>query len=209
MLPGHEAAQACRHLDLAAMAAQRVNAGIERRVGAFGGVGRERAGDQRGAKHALDREQSGERFRQRELGAVEQREAFLGPERDRLEPGMLERGCRRHAFAGEIGLADSEHGRRHVRERREIAGGADRPLARDHRDHGARQHGFEHGERARPHAGGAAAEARELERHHQAHVCRLHRRRRRRRHARARYCAEAPRDRAPRCARSRAFRNRY
>ena len=86
------------------MAAQRVDARIERRVGALGGVGRERAGDQRRLEHALDREQAGERLRGRELRAVEQREPFLRAEHDRREPGARERGGGRHALAGELAL---------------------------------------------------------------------------------------------------------
>ena len=49
----HQRSEAIGDVDLAAMAAQRVNARIERRVGAAGGVGRERARRQRGEKRAL------------------------------------------------------------------------------------------------------------------------------------------------------------
>ena len=102
-----------------------------------------------------------------------------------------------------------DHRRRHMRERREIAGRADRALARDHRDHAARQHGFEHARPCRSRTpGGAAAEARELQRHHQPHDAPAASARRRRRRARARYCAGAWRDRRPRCARWRACRSR-
>ncbi len=58
-LPLHQRAQRRRRLDLAAMAPQRVDARIERRVGAAGGVGRERSGDQRGLKQPLRVEQPG------------------------------------------------------------------------------------------------------------------------------------------------------
>ena len=57
-LPAISARKRVRDLDLAAMAAQRMNARIERRVGAFRRIGRERAGDQRRLEHALDREQA-------------------------------------------------------------------------------------------------------------------------------------------------------
>ena len=54
----HQRAQGGRDLDLAAMAAQRVDAGIERRVGAFRRIGRERAGDQRRVEHPFEVEQA-------------------------------------------------------------------------------------------------------------------------------------------------------
>ena len=74
---GHQRAQGGGDLDLAAMAAQRVDARVERRVGALGRVGRERAGDERRAEHPLGLEQAGQRIGGRELRAVEQREPFL------------------------------------------------------------------------------------------------------------------------------------
>ena len=165
----HQRAQRGGDLDLPAVAAQRLDARIERRVGAPRRIGRKRAGDERGMEHALDREQAGKRLRGRELRAVEHREAFLGAEHDRGKPGPRQRLVRRHALAGEVDLADAEHRRRHVGERREVARCADRALARDHGNRLARQHGFQHEEGLGPHPGGAAAEAGELERHHQPH----------------------------------------
>jgi hypothetical protein len=173
--PGHQRAQGGGNLDLAAMAAQRVNARIERRVGALGGVGRERAGDQRRLEHALDREQARQRLRGRELGAVEQREPLLRAERNGREPGAGERGRGRHALARMLRLADPEHGGRQMSEGRQIARRSHRALARDHRNKVTRQHSVEHLDGAHAHAGGAAAEARELQRHHQPHIGRPHR----------------------------------
>ena len=54
-------------------------------VGALQRVGRKRAGDQRRAEHALGGEQDVERDRGRDLGAVDQRQPFLGAEHQRLE----------------------------------------------------------------------------------------------------------------------------
>ena len=99
---GHQRAQRRRHLDLAAMAAQRMDARIERRVGALGGIGRERAGDQRRLEHALDREQRRQRLGGGELRAVEQREPFLRAEHERREAGARQRRVGRHALAGEV-----------------------------------------------------------------------------------------------------------
>ena len=171
----HQRAQRSGDLDLPAVAAQGVNARIERRIGALGGVGRQRARHQRGVEHAFDGEQARQRLRRRELGAVEQREPLFRAQHDRREPGAGQRRIGRHGFAGKLHFADAQHRRRHVRERGEIARRPDRALARYHRDHIARQHGFEHFDGLQPHPGGAAAEAGELQRHHQPHGRRSHR----------------------------------
>src|SRR3546814_8322987 len=78
LFPYHDALPICiADVALAGMAAQRVDARIERRVGALGGFGRERASDQGGAEDGLGAEQAGERVGSRKLRAVEQREPFL------------------------------------------------------------------------------------------------------------------------------------
>ena len=92
-LPAISAARIGGDLAGAAMAAQRENARIERRIGAARRVGRQRAADQRGAEDALDLEQAGERVGGGELGAVQEREPFLGPEFAGREPSAFERGC--------------------------------------------------------------------------------------------------------------------
>ena len=78
----------------------------------------------------LGLEQAGERVGGRELRAVEQRQAFLGAERraarGRRAPAPRRRACARRRRND---LADADHRRRHVGERREIARGADRALA--------------------------------------------------------------------------------
>jgi hypothetical protein len=134
------------------MAAQLVNARIERRVGALGRVGRQRAGDERRPEYAFNGQQAGQCFRRRKLSAVEQREAFLRSKHDWRESGPRERGVGRHDLSGKLHCADAQHRRSHVRERGEIPGGPDRALARYHRSHLARQHGFEHADCGRPHA---------------------------------------------------------
>ena len=105
------------------------------------GIGRQRAGDQRRLEHALDREQARQRLGGRELRAVEQREALL---RRRARPARVRRARARRrpacARPSRPGLADADHRGRQMRERREIARGADRALARDHRNDVAREH---------------------------------------------------------------------
>ena len=83
-------------LALAAMAAQRVDARVERRVRAARGVERQRAGRQRRAKQGLRLEQADERVRGRELRAVEERQPLLRLQRERLESDGGERFGRRH-----------------------------------------------------------------------------------------------------------------
>jgi hypothetical protein len=170
----HQGAQRVRDLDLAAVAAQRVNARIERRVGALRRVGRQCAGDQRGLEHALDRKQRRQRFGGRELRAVEQRETFLRAEHQRRH--LRERGVRRHALAAEEDLADAEHRGGHVGERGQIARRADRTLFRNQRHHTAVEHLLHEGEGFGPHARCAARQARKLQRHHQPHIREAHRR---------------------------------
>ncbi len=82
--------------------------------------------------------------------------------------------CRRASAAGQSPirhhhLADADHGGCHVRQRRQVARGANRALARDHRDDPVRQHRLQHSDGGGPHTGGALREARDLERHHEAH----------------------------------------
>ena len=60
---GHQRAQCQRHLDLAAMTAQCVDARVERPIRAFRRVSGQRAGDQRGLEHPLGFEQAGHRQR--------------------------------------------------------------------------------------------------------------------------------------------------
>ena len=88
------------------------------------------AGEDRAREQVFRREQRLERERGRDLRAVQQREPFLRSELERLDTGGLERRdailfLALHAHAA---LADQRE--RQVRERREVAGGADRALRR-------------------------------------------------------------------------------
>ena len=53
----------------------------------------------------------------RELGAVDQRQTFLGLEVERLESGAAQRECRRHALVAEPGFAFADQGRHQMGER--------------------------------------------------------------------------------------------
>ncbi len=89
-----------RRRPLAGMAAQRMDARIEGRVGAAQRIDAHRAGDQRGAEHALGGEQPGQRQRGRDLRAVDQRRA---PPSARASParGRQRASHRRRAGAGQ------------------------------------------------------------------------------------------------------------
>ena len=80
-------------------------------------------------------EQAGERQRGRDLRAVDQRQPFLGAEHDRRRARLRRAppppACARRWMKR---FADADHHRRHMRQRREVAGGADRALFRDDRD---------------------------------------------------------------------------
>ena len=90
-------------------------------------------------------------------------------------PRLAQRRRSGHALAVDEHLAFADQRKRHVRERREVAGGADRAL-RGHVRHQSRVvHGDQRVDDFFPHAGRTAREARGLEREHQAH----HRRRQR------------------------------
>ena len=72
-----------------------------------------------------------------ELRAVDQRQALLRLQPDRLEPGARERLAARQPLAVEPRLALADERQREVRERREVAGRADRAARRDDREHAA------------------------------------------------------------------------
>jgi hypothetical protein len=146
----HQRPQGVSRLDLAAMAAQAVDAWVERRIGATRGIGRQRPGDQRRLKHRLGLEQRGQPVGGRELRAVQQGEAFLGAERQRLQAGIGERPGGRPCPAVDDHLADADHRRRHVGERREVARCADRALARHRPASALGQHRLEQPDRLQP-----------------------------------------------------------
>ena len=143
------------------------NARIEGRVGAARGVGRERAGDERGAKDAFDLEEARERMGGRELRAVEEREPLLRAEFAGPSPARSSAADAGSDLAAEARLADADHRRRHMGERGEIARRADRALRRHDRRDAARKHRFEERERRRPHARRALRQRAELQRHHE------------------------------------------
>ena len=124
-----------RGVDLPRMAAQALNARIEWRHRAFRRVHAERAGDQRGLVQILDSEHVHQRNRGRGLGAVQQRESFLGRQDHRLQTDARQALVSRQRPAIDHHLTHAQQHRRHMRQRRQIARCADRTLGRDARQH--------------------------------------------------------------------------
>ena len=95
-LPAISARSACGRLDLAAMArAASWMRAIERRVGALGGIGRERAGDQRRLEHALGLEQAGERQAVENCVPLSSARPSFGPSTSGVEAGRRASASRR------------------------------------------------------------------------------------------------------------------
>jgi hypothetical protein len=161
--------QGLRHLDLAGLAAHGVDARIERRIAAGGGIDRERPGDERAAENVLGREQAGGSKRRRNLGAVEERQALLGGEVHRRQAGGLEALQRGDRAAASAHLADAQQHGRHMGQRRQVAGGTDRALGRDARVDAGIDQLHQRLQHAPPHAGVAEREAVDLQDHDQAH----------------------------------------
>ena len=132
-LPCKQGAQCGGDLDLAGMPSQRMNARVERRVGAARAVGRERSRRQSGAEQSFGLKQANQRIGGRKLRAVEERKPFLGRKLDRLKADLGERGGGGRDAIAHASVSDADHRRRHMGERREIARGAGRPLRRDDR----------------------------------------------------------------------------
>ena len=187
----HQRAQRGGGLDLPVMAAQRMDARDRTACPTPGRIGRQArpspAPPGTDARPRTGRPAPG----RRELRAVQQRQSFLRPELSGARP------ARASAVARPASARRRITPRRRRSCRRAYAPAAPgrrmrRPNpGRDHRHHVALQHRLQQRERRRPHAGSACAEARDLQRHHQADDAAAASARRRRRHATARDCAAA------------------
>jgi hypothetical protein len=110
-----------------------------------------------------------ERQRGRHLRAVDEGQAFLGPELQRLQAGAFQRLRARQPHAVERGLAFADQGQAQVRQRREVARRAHRALRRNDRQHAAVVQRQQAVDDFLAHARKAAREAGRLEQQHQAH----------------------------------------
>ena len=122
----------------------------------------------RGGEHALAEEQGVERDRGRGLRAVDQREAFLGGKDERVAAHALERLRGGHDVAGEVDAAFAHQRGDHVRERGEVARGADAALRRDDRHGVGVEQMLERVDDGAADPAVAAAEADQLEQDHHA-----------------------------------------
>jgi hypothetical protein len=171
------------------MAAQFVDFRLKRSSRSHDGIGRQARGDDGGFRQAARLEQPGERIAARELGAVDQRQPFLGGELDGLKPCRLQGIGTRHHLAAMLRLALAHHHRRHVGKRRQVARRADRALVRHHRRHAFCQHVLYLLDHQPAHARGAPAQREQLQGHHQPGDVGRHGHRRRRRNATGSGCA--------------------
>jgi hypothetical protein len=83
---GDQVTVLARHGDLPGLAANFVNAIIEGRVAALQGIHRHGAGDDRGGEHIFGAEESRQGQRRGYLGAVDQRQTFLGAQLEGASP---------------------------------------------------------------------------------------------------------------------------
>ena len=118
-------------VDLAAVAADRVDARVERPAGAEHGLVRQGAADHGGGEEILGLEEAAQGEGGGNLGAVQEREPFLGRQFQRLEARDLQRlaGGQDLAAVARLALAEQHHA--HMGERREVARCAHRALAGD------------------------------------------------------------------------------
>ncbi len=92
----------------------------------------------------------------------------FGPRVTGLRPAIASASCAGQGVAVERRLAVADHHGGHMGEGGEVARGADGALRGDDGRDARGQHLFQQGHDLPPHAGGAAAEGEELQRHHQA-----------------------------------------
>jgi hypothetical protein len=134
-------AQAGGHARLARLRAHRLESGVEGDGGALEGLERERARHDSGVEHTAcvvhrERPNSGH-----EVGAVDERQALLGGQRQGLQPGPAQGVLAAQPLLLERGLALPHQHQPEVRQRRQVPGGTDRAAARHHRYHAAVEQG--------------------------------------------------------------------
>ena len=164
------------HRNLARMAAQGVNGVFQRCSAAHDRVSAERAGDNTGRRIGPSAPQPHQRAGGGKLRAVDQRQTFLRAQRDRLQPGSLQRVAPCHAGAVKDRLALADHHGGHMRQWRKVARGTDRALIRDHRVHAFGQHPLDQSDRGPCHTRRPAPQRQQLQHHHQPRGRRIQRR---------------------------------
>jgi len=150
--------RAVRFADLAAAVEALEMAGDESVAGMRARIGDARIEGDRAAAKRVERERGGDVSRiggnfgvaqgeseksEHGLGAVEEREAFLGVQHERVDSRCAKGFGAGHAAAFENGFAFADGDEREMRERREIAGSADGALRRDDGKNITIEHGEE------------------------------------------------------------------
>src|SRR5262245_28383456 len=131
-------------------------------------VERERSGDVGGVGESVGFAKREAEQSEHALRAVEEREAFLGFERDRNDFCATKGLAARKYFAAEFGRAFADDDLRKMCERREVAGSADGALRRNDRMNGSVQHGAESLDSAGTNSAKAFGESIGAQQHHGA-----------------------------------------
>ena len=140
--------------------------GVAKTSQALEGHGRDHVAELGGADGVVQRESANGGHR---AGTVGHAEAFLGNEGiERLDAGLDHGLSAGHLHAAVHGLALAEHGERHVSERSQVAGGAERALLRDDGGHALVEHLEQHLDEDGTNAAHAAAQSVGTQQHHAA-----------------------------------------
>ena len=161
------------HVDLALVAAQAVDRGVERRGRSHNGICRHGRRDDSRYCRAPTLEQSSKGASRRKLRSVDQCEAFFRAQNNRRQPSLFQCLTAWHFPPIIKRFALSDHHGGHMRQRGQIARRAHRTLHGDHGQNTTRQHGFDLRANLPAHARCATPEREQLERHHQAGGCGL------------------------------------
>ena len=135
-----ERAHVLRRKTLPVVRAHRVDARIERGKKSGQRLHRQRRGDVRKLRRAVQIVPRERADRRHALGAVDQRQTFLCKQVERRKLRLCHRLRAAHALSLIDRFAASEQHQRHVRERGEVARGAQRTLLGDDRMHALVQH---------------------------------------------------------------------
>ena len=163
-------------LDLARMRTQRVHLWTQRATATGEGIEGHRRG-QIGRGHQVFESRQREHGRGQHLrGAVVEGKAFLERQPDRFEPARFSASAPLTRSPSTKRFAAAEQDDRQMRQRCEVAAGADRTLGRDQRNDAAIEQGGQRFERRHANAGMAAQQRIDADRQHRAHDLGIERR---------------------------------
>ena len=172
---GEQAAEVGGAQLLAGLGTERDEVGGEGAVGAEQGLDAERGGEVGGLQQEGEVAQREDEHPEDPVGAVDQREALLGEELDRREPGGGERVAGVEQLA--LGVPDhtlAEQRQRRVGERRQVPAGPERPVLGDDRSQRRVQQSHDPLGDQRPHPAVAHRQRARPQDHHRPHDLGLH-----------------------------------